>query len=263
MVEQWFTDWKPDWRLVLACQLHDEHAEPTFSEAAVALLLATPAWAERARIKPQALLFRPITAESDTADRALATLLRAEPAPVGKIKHIWFGQRDKIWRHAAGTAVRDAGLNAATHDVDRAIGQPGPVNGWLLQALAAQMVQHGQGPRLVATAHATGAAWNIVASHSAQVAEVPYPPMRYFSAPCFAAALATVLLTFCMALPKLPGTNFMLMMLALIPVSVVLQVGIEILNRKSTTRYFSEEFFLTARYRRTVLAPGPFYRGSE
>lgn len=77
------------------------------------------------------------------------------------------------------TAVKDAGLTLAVHEVDEAIGRPGPVNALLLQTLAAQMVQHGQGTQLIALPSAEGLKLNLVGMQEAPVQEAAdfiYPP---------------------------------------------------------------------------------------
>jgi hypothetical protein len=181
MAGQWFDDDLPDFRLVLSCQLHDGTDTPSWSETAAALLLATSAkvakeraWlVPRFKLKPQAYLFRPVSAESDALAKALETLLHAGQVPNGKIRHAWFSRLDKLLKHAVITAIRDTGLSVGVHDVDRAVGKPGPANRWLLPALAAQMVRHGQGAQLIAIPHQSGVALSVVAAQPAPPVRVP------------------------------------------------------------------------------------------
>jgi hypothetical protein len=180
MLEQWFASERaPDFRLVLACQLHDGEREPAWSEAAVALLLTSPAVLAglKGRLKPQARLFRPIPATCDSVRDALSILLRAEQTANEKIRHFWFSRLSKPDRHATVSAVKDAGSEIAIHDVDHAIGKPGPVSALLQQAMAADMVQHGQGAQMIASPGKQGVTLNLVGS---QVAPVSYVEATYF-----------------------------------------------------------------------------------
>lgn len=151
-------------RLVLACQLHDGEEQAAFSEMAVALLLAGAdiLAKTRPRIQPRAYLYRPVMAESDGVEAALSRMLSAEQVPPPRIKQFWFTHLDKLMRHAVTTAVKNSSLNAATNDVDLALGKPGHANSWVAQVLAAQMMQHGQGAQLIATPCRAGVALNVV-----------------------------------------------------------------------------------------------------
>jgi hypothetical protein len=173
-VDHWFTDrWKSDFQLLLACQLHVEAKEPSCSEAAVAMLLASPKVVAdfRGKLKPQARLFRPISRPSDSVEDALETLLAAEQTPRARIRHLWLSGLPRQGHHATAGAVKQTGLNLPAHDVDHAIGKPGPVNALLLQALATQMVEHGQGAQLVASPGGQGVMLNLVGT---QLAPVPH-----------------------------------------------------------------------------------------
>ncbi|AZQ54367.1 hypothetical protein [Burkholderia cenocepacia] len=183
-IETWFDEaGKADFRLLLACQLHAEGAEPAWSEAAVAMLLASPRAVEsvKGKLRPQARLFRPIAMPSDSVADALETLLASEQTPRGRIRHVWLSDLPPQSRHAALGAVKDAGLELPTHDVDRAIGKSGPVSGLLLQALAAQMVAHGQGAQLVASPSAQQVRLNLVGAQRAPVPRVEAGYMRRLS----------------------------------------------------------------------------------
>lgn len=183
-IETWFDEaGKADFRLLLACQLHAEGTEPAWSEAAVAMLLASPRAVEsvKGKLRPQARLFRPIAMPSDSVADALETLLASEQTPRGRIRHVWLSDLPPQSRHAALGAVKDAGLELPTHDVDRAIGKPGPVSGLLLQALAAQMVAHGQGAQLVASPSAQQVRLNLVGAQCAPVPRVEAGYMRRLS----------------------------------------------------------------------------------
>ncbi|WP_321895179.1 type VI secretion system Vgr family protein [Paraburkholderia heleia] len=128
---------------------------------------------------PQARIFRPIPSTSDAMLDAVRTLLKAEQAPPGRIKHLWLSRLTKQGHNASIAAVKDAGLTLAVHKVDDAIGKPGPVSTLLLQTLAAQMVQHGQGVQLVASPSADGLTLNLVGTQEVPVKDAPdfiYPP---------------------------------------------------------------------------------------
>ncbi|TCW77442.1 hypothetical protein C5O80_34285 [Burkholderia sp. SRS-46] len=173
-VEHWFdAGLKPSFRLVLGCQLHVEGEEPSCSEAAVAMLLAPSkvVAAFKGKLEPQARLFRPISTHSGSIADALERLLTTEQTPRVRIRHGWSSGLSRQSRHATSGAVKNAGLDLAEHDVDDAIGKPGPVNGLLLQALAAQMVEHGQGAQLVVSPEGQGAMLNLVGT---QVVPVPH-----------------------------------------------------------------------------------------
>ena len=172
----------PDCRLMVAWQLHEPGLEPTFSEAATALLLAKSDGLEcwKGKLKPQAHLYRPIVAKSDAIDTGLASLLKGQQIPQDRIKHFWLSRLNRMTRHAAKEAVKDGGLKAVEHDLDHAIGKPSLVNGWLLQALASEMVQHGQGAQLVAVPIDVGVSFNLVGSAPATVA-IPYDARLTYS----------------------------------------------------------------------------------
>ncbi|MBV8271413.1 MAG: hypothetical protein JO067_04000 [Cupriavidus sp.] len=236
-------------RLVLACQLHDGEEEPAFTEMAVAVLLAAPNTLASAgrRIKPQASLCRAITAESDGVEPALEIMLGAEQVPPKRIKNFWFSRLDKRMRHAVTTAVKDASLNVSTQDIDRALGRPGHANGWLAQALAAQMVWHGQGAQLIASPCKAGVALNVVGPQPASAA---YPtamgplPMS----PIWAAGMASAMFFLFLLsvesrgaerLPMMPWWAYLLIWLLL----VLLQVGIDLLHCRMVKEDFDARCF--------------------
>jgi hypothetical protein len=238
---QWFAERQSDCQLVLACQLHAPDVAPTFSEVAVAVLLTTPHFAASLKIKPQASLFRPITAESDEARDALARLLRAEQTPVDKIQHFWSSHLGKVPAHAAAAAVKSLKLIVEHHEIDRAIGVPGPANRWLAQALASQMVQHGQGAQLVAVPHMNGIAWNVVASQPAPVLQPAHPPIQYLSLPFLGSIAAFVACVFFILLPDGISDMLKIALIAAIPILVALQVAAEMFTLKQVSRSFSDE----------------------
>ncbi|CAB3722523.1 hypothetical protein LMG22037_04897 [Paraburkholderia phenoliruptrix] len=176
LVEPWLDKDRPssDFQLILACQLHAPDQTPAWSEAAVALLTTSSdvVATYRGTLKPLAYLFRPITAETDEVMDALAALLRAQQAPSERIKHLWMSGLPGQSRHATASAVKDNGLDLPVHDLDEAIGEPGPVSQLLLHALAAQMVRHGQGVQLVATPTPRGVQLNLVGTQLAPVEPV-------------------------------------------------------------------------------------------
>lgn len=156
-------------RLFIACQLGRTGTEPPCSEMAVAMLLADASALarNRQRLRPQACLYRPVVMESDEVDSGIAMLLGSEPVAANRIQQFWLTGLNKPLRHAITAAVKDAALRADTQDIDRALGKPGPANGWVAQSLAAKMVRHGQGAQLVAIPCKSGVAVNIVANRPA------------------------------------------------------------------------------------------------
>ncbi|RQT03099.1 hypothetical protein [Burkholderia contaminans] len=186
--EQWFDPGLgSSVRLVLGCQLHIEGKEPSCSEIAAAMLLAPPkvVAAFKGKLKPQARLFRPISTPSDSVADALERLLSAEQTARARIRHGWSSGLSRQSRHATSGAIKDAGLNLAEHDLDGAIGEPGPVSAWLLQALAAQMVEHGQGAQLVASPQGQDVTLNLVGTRSTPVSRVGEASVRVLDVSVF------------------------------------------------------------------------------
>jgi hypothetical protein len=157
---------------VVALQLHSPEAEPSFTEAGVALLLTSHQIAQQYKFKPQARLFRPATAALDELPERLAALLTAAPTPVEKLKHVWTSGLGKLARNNVNGTLDDVEQELSRHDVDAAIGRPGPANTWLAQALAAQMVTYGQGPQLVIAPAGASVMLNLL---GVQYANVPQP----------------------------------------------------------------------------------------
>ncbi|WP_423383630.1 hypothetical protein [Burkholderia sp. LMG 32019] len=188
-VEEWFNDSKhaayytyaidriPKYRLVLAWHLNDEnaHVQPDVSEAAVGLLLGSPAlMREKPELKHQAWLLRQIVADADGADKALALLLNSEQVQRTHIRHFWHSRLKGLAQHATLGAVKESDLKVEDHALDPAIGPQAPVARWVLQAMAAKMAQFGQGAQLIALPHQqNGIALNVVAKEPARVA-VPW-----------------------------------------------------------------------------------------
>lgn len=116
--------------------------------------------------------------------------------PNERIKHLWLTHVPGQGKHATLTAVKDVDLKVAAHDLDTAIGLPGPVNTLLVQALAARIVQHGQGTQLVATPHKAGVVLNLLGTSIAPVedVELDVPPMTSISLTCFAACICGLLM---------------------------------------------------------------------
>jgi len=250
LAEHWFGEEIPGCRLVIACQLQTPESEPPCSETAVALLLSNPDAVTRARLKlkPQAWIFRPIVAESDAVDEALATLLSAGQASSGKIRHCWYSRLGRIVRNATMFAVNEAGLNVMMQDVDRALGNPGPVNAWLLQAMAAQMVQHGQGAQLVATPYRTGVSLNLVATSPPPVVwpnddiRVPFFCYSFFVG--MAMLLAFVLVLTNGVMPPSPNDPSLFSIACFaIPLIILLRTGVALWQRRENTHRFCERFY--------------------
>jgi len=231
----------PDFQLVVAWQLHEPGLDPTFSEAATALLLAKPAALERwkGKVKPQAHLYRPIVADSDAIGTGLANLLKGEQVPQDRIKHFWSSRLNRMTRHATKEAIKDGGLPAVEHDLDHAMGKPGPVNAWLLQALAAEMVQHGQGAQLVAVPFDTGVSFNLVGGEPAPVA-IPYDARLTHSPVSIPTTLGILALaTFLVLLPHpVFNTTVCLVVFAIALLLIAIMTGGDYLTRRLIEQQF-------------------------
>jgi hypothetical protein len=246
LAERWFSEPMHSCRIVLACQLRRE-GETEFSEVAVGLLLGNPSALAKRRssVKPQAVIFRPIVAEPDGIAQSLSTLLRAEQAPVSKIRHVWTSDLEKITGRRTDAAVREAKLDVSSHDVDRAIGKPGPANPWLLQALAAEAVQYGQGAQLVATGFRSDVTLNIVASGTEAPDAPPHGTRDVVSIGWLIAMTSLFVFIFVGATVFMPSDRdgpLITVLLALCPLFVALQVAITLYLRRSTARWFWQQF---------------------
>jgi hypothetical protein len=244
LTEPWFGNAHPpaEFVLTVACQLHRPDQAPAWSEAAVALLTTSSDAMDsyRGKRRPQAYLFRPIAAEADEAVDATAALLRARQVPPARIKHLWTSRLPGHLRHATASALRDSGLDLPTHDLDEAIGEPGPVSPLLLCALAAQMVQHGQGVQLVATPTRHGVQLNLIGTQLAPVEPVKPEYYRMLS------LSATIGLVGVACLTMFGAETFGVMrpwigrgVLAVGILALPIQIGGSILNR----RLLEDDFF--------------------
>jgi hypothetical protein len=128
---------------------------------------------EKPELKRQAWLLRQIAGDADQADRLLASLLKAEQVPSGRIRHFWHSGLKGLAQHATLGAVRESGLKVEAYALDPAIGPQAPVARWVIQALAAKMAHFGQGPQLIALPHEQGVALNLVVKEPAPV-DVPW-----------------------------------------------------------------------------------------
>ncbi|GLQ50733.1 hypothetical protein ACFFJT_10520 [Dyella flava] len=249
LAERWFAEKMPGCRLVIACQLQADESERPCSEVAVALLLSSPSAVAHARLtlKPQACVFRPIVAESDTVNDALAKLLGSEQIPPGKIRHVWFSRLDRRVRNATTFAVREAALNVASQDVDRALGHPGPANAWLLQAMAGQMVQHGQGAQLVASPYRAGVALNLVGISPGPMVwpkEVHVPIFSYsFFISVSVLLLALMVLVYTGMAPWEDGDTFLVVAMIVAALLIVLNTIGSWCSRRHITRQFHARFY--------------------
>ncbi|HKT98827.1 MAG TPA: hypothetical protein VJS30_20215 [Paraburkholderia sp.] len=165
------TDQTPKYRLLLAWHLNDPSTtEPESSEAAVALLVGSPAlMREKDSPRPQAWLLRQIVGEADQAEKSLALLLNARQVPLERMHHFWHARLKGLALHASMGAVRDSGLGLTGHDLEQAVGPQAPVARWVIQALAAKMAHYGQGPQLVALPRERGVVLNLVAKEPSAV----------------------------------------------------------------------------------------------
>jgi hypothetical protein len=241
LIEGWLSDdGVPDFRLVLAYQLHAAGQEPTCSEAAVALLFAsdTVIAGSRGKLKPEAWVFRPIPTTMDTAFDRLKTLLAAQQSPIERIKHLWLSHIPGQGKHATLTAVKDTELKLAVHDLDTAIGVPGPVNALLTQALAAQMVQHGQGTQLVATPYKGGIMLNLIGTSVAPVqgvAERLPTPLNVCSTLLVSGFLILLFLVF---IDAQLSTGYFLGLLACFVAMLLLQVALSLVRNNQVADDF-------------------------
>lgn len=163
--------------LLVAVQLHRDGVAPTCAEAAVALLLTSTSVANEQGLKPQARLFRPVTAEPESTSEALQSLLAAQPAPLDKMRHMWFTHLPRLGRNNVMGALDDADLTLGRNDLDNALGKPGTANAWLVQALAAQAARYGQGTQLVATPDGQRVMLNLIGTQYAHVPDHREPPL--------------------------------------------------------------------------------------
>src|SRR5262249_24377308 len=132
-------------------------------------------------LRVQSRLFRPILMLSDSVHYALEKLLAAEQSPRARVRHLWLGGLPRQGRHAVAGALKDTGLELTAHDVDQAVGQPGPVSALLLQALAAQMVEHGQGAQLIASPRGEGVMLNLNGTQLTPIADAEASDLRMFN----------------------------------------------------------------------------------
>jgi hypothetical protein len=107
----------------------------------------------------------------------MALPVTADPAGASRIGLILEQLVTPFAMRRPAPSRRRAWIFPPAHDVDHAIGKPGPVNALLLQALAAQMVEHGQGAQLVASPGGQGVMLNLVGT---QHAPVPHVDAGYF-----------------------------------------------------------------------------------
>ncbi|MBR8512411.1 hypothetical protein [Burkholderia cenocepacia] len=240
----WFGNDHPpaEFVLTLACQLHRPDQAPAWSEAAVALLTTSFEVMRnyRGKRRPQAYLLRPITAEADEVIDATAALLRAQQVSPDRIKHLWTSSLPGHLRHATAAAVKDSGLDLPTHDLDEAMGEPGPVSPLLLRALAAQIVQHGQGVQLVATPTRHGVQLNLIGTQLAPIEPVrpEYYRMLSLSATIGVVGVACLTMFGAETLGVMrPWIGWAV--LALVILMFPIQIGGSILNR----RLLEDDFF--------------------
>ncbi|WP_075583563.1 hypothetical protein [Caballeronia zhejiangensis] len=245
LLDAWFNEQVSDYQLVIALQLHERDEAGTFSEAGVAVLITTPKVFARAKdLKASACILRAIYAEPETAGAALTTLLRAEQAPQKKIRHLWFSNLEKQMKNATAGAARDADLSVQEQDLDRALGLPGPVTGWLIQALAAEMVKQSQGAQLVVTPRRGGAALNLV---SVAPSPVKFPPEQHVPLLSVVWAIGMLSLSlFALCLHKIaPGVmnvDLTLWLCIAFMLLIPLQYGAASLDRERDTKSFRERF---------------------
>jgi uncharacterized protein with PQ loop repeat len=169
----------PDLCLMLACQFNEDGA-PTVSEAAFGLLFGSWQMLEDTKLKVKARLFRSIPTTTDEIAAALKTLQTAEPTPLKRLRNLWVSKLAKRDGHIVRAIAKDSEPALTLIDLDEALGVPGPASPLLLQALAAQTVQFGQGPQLVAMPDAEGLRLNLVGNGYAEIAEAKRPEPEFW-----------------------------------------------------------------------------------
>jgi hypothetical protein len=183
--------------LVVALQLHAPQIapdiKPVCTEAAVALLFTSTDLLRKYNFKTQVAVFRPaVTGLTDLSTR-MEALHNAAPVPMGKLRHAWMGGHSKLARHNINGMMQERAREAqesekgeknavAMHDLDRALGLPGPASAWLMQALAAQMVTYGQGPQLVMAPAQTGVMLNLLSAERSSIALPKEPGINFYPA---------------------------------------------------------------------------------
>ena len=146
--------------LFVAAQLHADPPENS-AEVGVALLCGWAPLLERLRLRPAALLHRPV--ESDVADLSEAVLasLLWGALSAAELKHVWqagLSGHDKpsLLRVASelgpglGGDGGKVGDFSGIHDIDGALGKSGAAAGWLAAALATEHAWQSGEPQLIA-----------------------------------------------------------------------------------------------------------------
>jgi hypothetical protein len=164
--------------LLVALQLHEDGVEPTFSEAAVSMVLTSMGIAIDYKLKMKARLFQPAMSALEQLPQHLEAMLVAAPTPVDKIRHAWMSGLSVLQRNNVNGTLRDIEREWDQHDLDKGLGKPGPVNAWLMQALAADMVTYGQGPQLLFAPDGDGLMFNLVGKAYSAVEQVPNEEMN-------------------------------------------------------------------------------------
>jgi hypothetical protein len=233
--------------LVVALQLHepqiDLDVQPTCTEAAAALLFTSFEVHNKYKFKMQTALFRPaVTDVSDLSDR-MEALYAAAPVPMDKLRHAWMGGLPKLARHNINGVMQERAREAqqakdgekdekraalAMHDLDQALGLPGPASTWLMQALAAQMVTYGQGPQLVVAPAQSGVMLNLLAAQRSAVSLPKEPAINFY--PASTALLLACLGVILIALMNVAKVSNGWKLTAFIVLIIFLLIGLPILG---------------------------------
>lgn len=242
LVHRWLNDGKmPDFCLVLACQLHQDGQDARYSEAAVGMLLVREHVIGQypGELRPRAYVFQPVSAAADSVTNALKGMLKAQRIPPEHVMRLWLSALPRQGRHAAVAAATAAGLKAAAHDVDLAIGVPGPAGPLLAHALAAEMVQHGQGTQLVATSGGAGILLDLIGTQAVSVpAEPEFEPRYLRSFRILAAVCICGLLGCFLYVTKAPAGMY-----GVVPGLFVLTMVMEALRAQDRYDEVEAEFF--------------------
>ncbi|KXV04153.1 hypothetical protein CR51_14390 [Caballeronia megalochromosomata] len=142
--------------LLLSVQLHDNGDEfARFTESAVALLFQ-PNLPQLDSGAPVVRIYRSMPASTASMLTDFQQLGESGAVPLARIRTGWNCNLGKADGYALSRAVGDCGLvleggTSGMVNVSDSIGPVGPISPWISLALAAELVQYGQGPQLLAS----------------------------------------------------------------------------------------------------------------